>query len=150
MNEKICWKYTVNSFLFIKFQLCSMFWPLIVSEYYLHSPWYISALLTWTVHRMWLENNKPPFFVSVAIKRDNIDKHEIRDSLRNTLAACWGGSGELSITIVKLRKMKIELGGKLSVWCFMIKSSIECWQVSWSSYLYRAEHINNVVMLGTV
>lgn len=25
--------------------------------------------------------------------------------------------------------------------------SIECWQVLWSSYLYRAEHINNVVML---
>ena len=30
------------------------------------------------------------------------------------------------------------------------KWSVGCWQVWWSSYLYRAEHINNVVMLGTV
>ena len=28
------------------------------------------------------------------------------------------------------------------------KWSVGCWQVWWSSYLYRAEHINNVVMLG--
>ena len=27
---------------------------------------------------------------------------------------------------------------------------MECWVLVFSSYLYRAEHINNVVMLGTV